>query len=104
MNDDDLYGPKLTPPPQTSPIVRGAAVAVVTVSLAIGGCSSTPGVPVADTGLYASDTGPDARLIDTGIFFAPDAGPDATPQVDGGNPGLGVFDAGIDTGNPDDHP
>ena len=92
MNDDDLYGPKLTPPPQTSPIVRGAAIAVVTVSLAVGGCSSNPGT---------------ALLVDTGIYYTPDSGPDAGPDAaapgvdagpDAANPGLGVVDAGTDTG------
>jgi hypothetical protein len=100
MNDDDLFGPKLTPPPSTAPIVRGAAVALVTVALATSlGCTSNPGLPATyDTGITFDaapgvDTGPvdggpgvdtGRRVIDAGITIPPDMG----PEDSGLNPGV----------------
>lgn len=90
MDDDDLYEPKLTLAPPTSPLVRGAAAMVVSVALTA--CTGNPGAP-------SHDTGP--MIVDAGIWAPPDAGADA-PGVDAGNPGLVAVDAGNpDAGNPD---
>jgi hypothetical protein len=82
MNDDDLYGPKLTPPPLTAPIVRGTVAALVTVSVAVAGCgmAANPGAP--------TDSGnPGRMVVDAGIT-ASDAG---NP---GANPGTAPLDGG----------
>lgn len=101
MNDDDLLAPKLSPPPASMPIVRGAvaAAAVVTVSLAVSGCSSEIGRAVFDAGTYAADAGRDAGNPGVAVF---DAG---VAPADAGNPGIAVFDAGVapaDTGTVDE--
>lgn len=90
MNDDDLHGPRLSPPPSTAPIVRGAAIALVTVALVVPGCGTqNPGAPPWDSG---------PRVVDAGISIG-DSGNPGRPANDAGNPGANPGTAPLDGGS-----
>jgi hypothetical protein len=86
VNEDDLYEPRLTAPPGTSPLVRGAALAMV-VGAAMAGCTgpANPGT--------ALDSGSPGVVFDGGISIPPDSG---SPGVDTGSRDTGPRDTGPD--------
>jgi hypothetical protein len=93
---DDLYGPKLSPPPTSSPLVRGAGIVLAAVALV--GCNLPdppgPSLDAANPGRTAIDGGRDAAS-NPGIA---DAG--VAPDMGHLNPGLPPLDAGLDADTP----